>query len=212
MRQAVLLLEMFTFFALFVLSLSATIPAIKRKFDLFGIAFIAFVTSLGGGTVRDVMLGTFPVSWIEKPYISLAILSGLLVSFLFTRRISRFRRTFFWFDTLGISVMTIIGTQKAIEAGVPEFNTVFFGVISAILGGIIRDILCNEVPLIFRKEFYAVPCLVGGYLYLGLVELNCPDYVSTFVAIIFIVVFRFLAIKYKLSMPNLSSRLKAAKR
>jgi uncharacterized membrane protein YeiH len=207
-----LLYEMFTFFALFVLAISATIPAIKRRFDLFGIAFIAFVTSLGGGTVRDVMLGDFPVSWIAKPYISLAILSGLVISFVFTGRISKFRRTFFWFDTIGIAVMTVVGTHKALMAGVPEFNTVFFGLMSAIFGGIIRDTLCNEVPLIFRKEFYAVPCIVGGYLYLGLVELNCPDFVSSSVAIVFIITFRFLAIKYKLYMPNLSSKLKVAKR
>jgi len=206
-----LLYETITFIALFVLAISASIPAIKRRFDLFGVAFIAFITALGGGTVRDVMLGEFPVSWIASPLMSIAIIAGLAVSFVFTKRITKFRRTFFWFDTVGIAAMTVVGTSKAIEAGIPDFNTVFFGVISAIFGGIIRDTLCNEVPLIFRKEFYALPCIVGGYLYLILVKLNAPDFVSTSAAIVFIIIFRFLAIKYKLSTPKLYSKLKTAK-
>jgi len=205
------LLETFSLIAAFVFAISAAVQAIKKRFDLFGIALIAFVTSVGGGTIRDIMLGHFPITWLKNPSHSYAILAGLIVSFLFTEKLHKLRKTFFWFDTIGIGVTTIIGIHKGLDAGLDSVLTIFFGVISAIFGGIIRDILCNEVPLILRKEIYATACIIGGGVYVLLYELNVEPIISITSSVLLIIFIRYYSIKNKLKLPILSYRLKQIK-
>lgn len=202
------LLELFNLIAVFVFAISASLSAIKRKFDLFGIAFVAFVTSVGGGTVRDVLLGTYPISWMQDSSISYSIISGIIVSFIFTKYLYKLKKTFFWFDTIGIGVSAIIGTHKAILAGLNEPLCIFFGVISAIFGGIIRDTLCNDVPLIFRKEIYATACLIGSIMYLVLYKLGFNFYWVMPITILSTISIRYFSIRYGVRLPELTYKLK----
>lgn len=202
------LLEIFNLIAIFVFAISASLSTIKRKFDLFGIAFVAFVTSVGGGTVRDVLLGQFPVSWMQDSEFSYFILAGIIVSFLFTKYLAKLKKTFFWFDTIGIGVAAVLGTHKALEAGLSEPLCILFGVISAIFGGVIRDTLCNDIPLIFRKEIYATACLIGSLIYLILYKLGLNFYWTMPITMLTTISIRILSIKYKVRLPELTYKLK----
>ncbi len=202
------LLEIFNLIAVFVFAISASLSAIKRKFDLFGIAFVAFVTSIGGGTIRDVLLGNYPVSWMREPNYAYSIIAGVLVSFIFTRYLYKLKKTFFWFDTIGIGVASVIGTHKAIIFGLSEPLCILFGVISAIFGGVIRDTLCNDIPLIFRKEIYATACLIGSTLYLGLYKIRLDFNWIMPITIMTTITIRYVSIKYKIRLPELTYKLK----
>jgi len=202
------LIETFNLVAVFVFAISASLSAIKRKFDLFGISFVAFVTSVGGGTVRDILLGDFPVSWMKNGNFAYSIICGILISFIFTNKLNGFKKTFFWFDTIGIGVSTIIGTYKAIEYGLNFPLCVLFGVMSSIFGGIIRDTLCNDVPLVFRKEIYATACIMGSVCFQFLNFLHIEIVISMPIAIVITIMIRFISIKYNLKLPNLNYKLK----
>lgn len=202
------LLELFNLIAVFVFAISASLSAIKKKFDLFGITFVAFITSVGGGTVRDILLGDFPVSWMKNGNFAYSIISGVLISFVFTSKLSKLKKTFFWFDTIGIGVATVIGTHKAIEFGMNAPLCILFGVLSAIFGGIIRDTLCNEVPLVFRKEIYATACFIGSVSYFILYKLNVNINVIMPITILLTIGIRYFSIKYKLKLPDLNYKLK----
>lgn len=202
------LLEVFTLIAVFVFAISASLSAIKKKFDLFGIAFIAFVTSVGGGTVRDIMLGNYPISWLQESRYAVAILIGVLFSILFTKRLTRVRKTFFWFDTIGIGVSAIIGVEKGLMAGLDHFICIFFGVITGIFGGIIRDTLTNQVPMIFRKEIYATTLNIGGIVYIALLDLGTSKNLAMPFIIALTILIRFLSIKYKIQLPTLEHEIR----
>lgn len=202
------LLEVFTLIAVFVFAISASLSAIKKKFDLFGIAFIAFVTSVGGGTVRDIMLGNYPISWLQESRYAVAILIGVLFSILFTKRLAKVRKTFFWFDTIGIGVSAIIGVEKGLMAGLDHFICIFFGVITGIFGGIIRDTLTNQVPMIFRKEIYATTLIVGGLVYIALLDLGASKNLAMPLTIALTILIRFLSIKYKIQLPTLEHEIR----
>lgn len=213
------LLEFFNLIAVFVFAISASLAAIKKKFDLFGIGFIAFVTSLGGGTVRDIMLGNYPIGWLQSSNYAISVVLGIAATYFFTKRLSRIRITFFWFDTIGIGVSTVIGVEKGLSAGLESFVSIFFGVIGAIFGGIIRDTICNDVPLIFRREIYASACIAGGSLYILLKKsgfdiiyidsLELPIGIIT--TILFIIFIRYYSIKKKIKLPELNYKLKGKK-
>lgn len=185
----------------FVFAISASLSAIKRKFDFFGISFIAFVTAFGGGTARDIILGIHPITWLNNRYYPVAAVAGLVVSFMFYKRLFRFKRMFFWFDTVGIGIATVIGINKGLDAGVDPWLTVIFGVISAVLGGVIRDIICNDVPIILRREIYATACLAGGVLYVLLLWVGAADFLAAVISIAVIISLRWAAIKYKITLP-----------
>jgi uncharacterized membrane protein YeiH len=213
------LLEFFTLVAVFVFAISASLSAIKKKFDLFGISFIAFITSLGGGTVRDMMLGNYPISWLRDSSLAISVLLGIAATMIFTKRLRKIRKTFFWFDTIGIGVSTVVGVEKGMAAGLDGFISIFFGVIGAIFGGIIRDTLCNDVPLIFRKEVYAITCIIGGGIYVITKKLNCDiitiygqnipiGIIATMLLIIFM---RYYSIKHKIQVKDFNYKLTGKK-
>lgn len=202
------LLELFNLIAVFVFAITASLSAIKRKFDLFGITFVAFVTSVGGGTVRDVLLGDYPIAWMKQGNFAYSIILGVIVSFIFTRKLSKLKKTYFWFDTIGIGVATVIGTHKAITFGMNIPLCILFGVVSAIFGGILRDTLCNDVPLIFRKEVYATACVIGSIVYITLYKLHVDSNIIMPVSILLIIAIRYFSIKYKLKLPELNYNLK----
>ncbi|NLR93190.1 trimeric intracellular cation channel family protein [Flammeovirga agarivorans] len=187
----------------FVFAISGTLAAREKKLDIFGAIFVASVTAIGGGTTRDSILGATPVFWIMDPNYLIIITVAVAFSVLFKKIVAQLRTTLFLFDTLGIGVFTFIGTQKAMLLGVPPVICIVMGTFTAVLGGVIRDTLCNDVPLIFREEIYATACLVGGSVFVILHQFNIDDTICTWTCITTVIGIRLLAIKYHLTLPKL---------
>ena len=184
-----------------VFAISGALPVIYKKLDLFGVYSIDFVTALGGGTVRDVMLGRTPVGrMLDIDYVYIITL-GFFLSVVFNRYLERLRISMFLFDTIGLGVFTLIGLEKGIEYGLSPVICVILGTITATFGGVIRDILCNEIPVLFRKEIYATLCIAGGILFFLLQELNVQENVISLIVAIFIISIRLIAFKYNWSLP-----------
>ena len=183
-------------------AMTAALSAGRRKMDWVGVCIIACVTALGGGTIRNILLGHYPMSWIEHPeYILItaggAIAAGLIASFM-----KKLKTLFLFLDALGLVVFSIIGCQLAEQMHLPVLIIVLSGVITGCGGGVLRDILCNDIPLLFRKEIYATASLLTGLLYIGFERLGMsPDAASITAAILGLIV-RLLAIKYKWEMPR----------
>jgi len=170
--------------------------------DLFGAGFTAFVTAIGGGTLRDMMMGSYPLVWIGDIYFFYAIVIGVFLAYLFFKFLIRLRRTFLFFDAIGISFFTIIGVEKALSLGLRPEIAAIMGMFSAVMGGVMRDTLTNEIPVIFRKEIYATACLVGAMLYLTLYRLGVDRDINLIISIIVILTIRLFAVKYKLALPS----------
>ena len=145
-------------FGTFVFAISGILTSTDKRFDLVGTIVIGVVTALGGGTLRDVMIGATPVQWMLDTTYLWVILLALVTCFFLKKHIEKLRRSFFIFDTIGIGLFTILGINKSIEFGLPPASALLMGIVSAVFGGIIRDVLSNEIPLIFRKEIYATAC------------------------------------------------------
>jgi len=177
-------------------AMSGTLAALNNRFDLFGSLVIAFVTATGGGTLRDLLLGATPVFWVVSTQYFIYIFVGCFLSLIFRTYILRLRRTMFLFDTIGIGIFTIIGMEKSLGLGFEPFIALNMGVMSAVFGGVIRDVLSNEPPLIFRKEIYATACYAGGIFYLILGKTSIQDEISIFVTILLIILIRSIAIRY----------------
>ncbi|WP_066627671.1 trimeric intracellular cation channel family protein [Labilibacter marinus] len=186
-------------------AISGTISATQKKLDLFGATFIGFVTAIGGGTIRDLMLGNTPVTWILDSKYFILILASILFTLVFYKYILKLKQTLFLFDTIGIGVFTIIGIEKALFFGINAPISMVMGLSSAVIGGVIRDTLCNDVPLIFHKEIYATACIIGGSVYLVLQHFNVETHFSQIATISSIIIIRLLAIKYNLSLPKITN-------
>ncbi|WP_306643697.1 trimeric intracellular cation channel family protein [Sanyastnella coralliicola] len=158
----------------FVFAVSGVTVASRYNVDVFGASVIGFVTALGGGTVRDVLIGATPVNWILNDEWVLAATAGIIIGLFVTRVISQWKRTMFIFDTIGIGLFTILGLEKTLQLGLSPIIALMMGTVSAVFGGVVRDVLVNRVPLIFRKEVYATACIAGGlvYLFIGLFTEN----------------------------------------
>ncbi|MDX1629282.1 MAG: trimeric intracellular cation channel family protein [Fulvivirga sp.] len=187
----------------FVFAISGLRLAAKKEMDLFGASVIGFVTAVGGGTTRDVLLGSYPVAWIQDTNYPLAILLAVPFTLLFRKYIVNLKRTFFVFDTIGIALFTISGMQKALDMGVHPVLSIVMGMVSAVVGGVIRDTLSNEIPLIFRKEIYATACLAGGIVFYALSQWTLGPNINYIITILVIVIIRVIAIRYNLSMPKM---------
>ena len=183
-------------------AVSGVLTALHKRMDSFGIFIIAFVTAVGGGTLRDVLIGNTPVSWmLDVKYIYIIALA-VVFALIFRDRLKHLRNSLFLFDTIGLGVFTIIGIEKGLEIGLHPIICIALGTMTACFGGVIRDILSAEIPIIFRKEIYATVCIIGGVFFLGLSEIGIAEnliYLSTSTVIILI---RILAIKYNLSLPS----------
>jgi uncharacterized membrane protein YeiH len=184
-------------------AISGALALEDKEHDWFGVGFTGFVTAIGGGTLRDVLLGSYPLVWIGDIHFLYAVLAGLLATILFNKFLIKLKRTFFLFDTLGISFFTILGVEKALSMGVRPEIAAIMGMFTAVMGGVIRDTLTNEIPVIFKKEIYATACLVGAVCYLLLDQLTpIPRNYALGISISVIIVIRLLAVRYKLSLPG----------
>lgn len=187
----------------FVFAISGIRLAARTDMDIFGASVVGFVTAIGGGTVRDLLLDSHPITWMGDMTYPLVILAAVPFTFVMGKKLKSFSKTLFIFDTIGIAMFTIIGMEKALSFGLNAFIAGMMGMISAVVGGVTRDVLCREVPLIFRKEIYATACLLGAVVfYLGL-ELNLPDNLNYLLTTAVIITIRTVSIRYNLSLPKM---------
>ncbi len=174
----------------------------KWKTDWFGGIFIGFITAIGGGSLRDILLGSYPLSWVKDVTLIYAIVVGVAISGVFYKKLKRLKKSFLLFDTLGIAMFTILGTEKALGLGVHPVVAAIMGMFSAVMGGVIRDTLTNEIPVIFRKEIYATACLAGGALFAFNAYLDVHRELNFFISGFLIVVIRLMAYRMNLSLPT----------
>lgn len=186
-------------------SISGVLIAINKKMDLFGILIIAFVTAVGGGTLRDLLIGDTPVTWMQDITYTYVILASAVVASVFRSKINYLRSSLFLFDTIGISIYTLIGIQKGIEVGLHPIICIALGTMTASFGGVIRDILCNAIPVIFREEIYATACILGGITYFILSEFPIQENWVFVISGGVVAVTRLLAVKFKISLPTIYS-------
>ncbi len=197
-----MLLEVIFYVAIAAEAMTAALAAGRRKMDWFGVCVLACVTALGGGTMRDTLLGHYPLTWVANPWLLLICCGAALTTIALARFMAALKWPFLLLDAIGLVVFTIIGCNVAIEMQQSPIIIIVSGLITGIVGGIMRDVLCNDVPLVFSSELYATVAIVSGILYyLGIAAGLPGDLVI--VAVLFIgFTLRVLAILFKLEMPK----------
>jgi len=184
-------------------AISGVLVAMNKKMDLFGILIIAFVTAVGGGTLRDILIGQTPVGWMKDMNFTYAILGSAVFAVIVRNKINYLRTSLFLFDTIGIGLYTLIGIEKGLSADLHPIICIALGTMSACFGGVIRDILCNEIPVIFRKEIYATACILGGLTYFLIRKLPIESNFVFMIAGAVVILVRLLAVKFKITLPNI---------
>ena len=189
----------------FVFAISGVLTAIDNKFDVVGAAIIGMVTAIGGGTLRDLLIGETPVGWMKDMNYLIVVLVALIISYLFKKHIIQLKRSMFFFDTIGIGLFTILGIQKTMELGLDPIIALLMGVVTAVFGGVLRDVLTNVVPLIFRKEIYASACLAGGISFIILSRFSNQLNFNLVFTMLIVVVIRYLSVKFKWTLRKSTS-------
>lgn len=184
-------------------AISGVLVAMEKKLDIFGVLIIAFVTAIGGGTLRDLLIGNTPVVWMRDSVYVVTIILTVIVAILFVNQLKYLRKSLFLFDTIGIGLYTLAGVEKGIEAGLLPIMCIALGTITASFGGVIRDILCNEIPVIFRKEIYATACILGGVSYFLFNKLPIASNYAFMISILVVIILRILAVKFNIRLPNI---------
>lgn len=181
---------------------SGALAGVRRGMDLFGILVLAMVTAIGGGTLRDLLLGDLPPFCLRNEiYLWLPIIAALVVFFTH-RRLPRFAPVLLYLDAIGLGTFVVIGTGKAISLHTGPIGAVLMGIITGTAGGVMRDILSNEIPLIMRREIYASACILGGIILVLLRNMNAPDNLSLLISASAVILLRILAIRYNWSLPK----------
>jgi uncharacterized membrane protein YeiH len=187
----------------FFFAVSGVLATEDKDRNWFGVAFTGFVTAIGGGSLRDMLLGSYPLVWIGDVNFLYAIILGLIISFIFFSGLARLKKTMLLFDMVGIALFTIIGVEKALSLGVRPEIAAIMGMFTAVMGGVIRDTLANKTPVIFNKEIYATACLAGAILYLILYSFSVPRNINFPISSALIILIRILAIKFHIELPRL---------
>lgn len=195
----------FNLFGVVMFAMSGAFAALDKNLykDLFGISFTAFATAVGGGTLRDIILGAHPIAWVADNNYLIAITAGIILMVILRKQLHKIPKILLVFDSIGIAIYTIIGMEKALALDVAPLAAVVMGLFTAVMGGVIRDTLINEIPQIFRKEIYATACIAGALVYLLLKYTSLPDIWSALISIITIIGIRLAAVKFRWSLPKL---------
>lgn len=195
-------IQIIEFFGTFAFAISGIRLASAKQFDWFGAYVVGLATAIGGGTIRDLLLGITPF-WMTTPmYIICSGLAVLWVVF-FGKSLIHLNNTFFIFDTIGLALFTVVGVEKSIALDHPFWVAIIMGGITGSAGGVLRDILINEIPLIFRREIYAMACLVGGVVYWLCDLMALGQFLAPIISGISVFVVRIVAVKYKIGLPIL---------
>ena len=187
-------------------AMSGALTAMSKRMDPFGVYIIAFVTAVGGGTLRDILIGRTPVGWMVDLEYVFMISIGFVLALLFRKRFDQLRTSLFLFDTIGLGVFTLIGLEKGINVGLHPVICIALGTMTACFGGVTRDILCNEIPVIFRKEIYATICILGGLVFFGLRSFNLESDIMYLITSVVIISVRLMAVKWKWYLPTLDHK------
>lgn len=184
-------------------AMTAAFSAGRRDMDYVGVLIIAWVTALGGGTIRNVLLGYYPMTWIEHPFYLLITAGAAIVTTFVAKYLAKLRKLFLLLDAIGLVVFSILGCQLAQEMNLPAIIIIFSGMITGCAGGIMRDILCNDIPLIFQKEIYASVSLLTGFIYLTVFNYYGDRlHVATLLSFFTGLTIRLLAVYYDWSLPK----------
>lgn len=183
-------------------AISGALAAMNRRLDLFGIFIIAFVTAIGGGTIRDILIGNTPVTWMENTIYIYLIGVVSIISILYRKQLDHLKTSLFLFDSIGLGIFTITGVELGIQNGLNPIISITLGAMTGTFGGVIRDILCNEIPVIFRKEIYATASILGGLAFVLLYELEVNQDFIYIVTSLTVILLRLMAVKFKISLPS----------
>jgi uncharacterized membrane protein YeiH len=191
-------------FAVAVCAVTVVLAARGKRVDLFGIVVLAIVTAVGGGTLRDVLLDISPVFWVADPNYLLTAVGAALATFLVSRRSGWPRPILLIADAFGLALFTVIGVEKSLMADAPGTVAVVLGVLTGVAGGMFRDVLTGEIPLVFRKQIhlYATAALAGAVLYVSLREFRFPQPYLRLTSVAAILLLRLAAIRWKLALPE----------
>ena len=190
-------------FGVAVFAITGALMAGRKSMDLFGVLVIAIVTALGGGTLRDVILDNHPVSWIRNDTSVLVAAVAAIATVLWVRRTQPVHeRGLLIADAFGLAVFTVIGCEVSLQHNVPFSTAVIMGVMTGVAGGVMRDVICNEIPLIFKKEIYATACILGSVVFLVMRELGTPHWLDTLCAMLTVLLTRLAAIQWGLGLPR----------
>jgi uncharacterized membrane protein YeiH len=190
------------FVGTFAFAVSGIRLAAAKKFDWFGAFVVGFVTAIGGGTIRDLLLDTTPF-WMLHPEYMFCTMLALVTVIVFSKQLVRLNTPFFIFDTIGLALFVVAGMEKTVLLGYPFWVAIVMGTITGVAGGILRDLFINEIPLIFRKEIYALPCVIGGIGYAVCYKLHLNGMVCESISVFVILAIRILAVKYRWGLPTL---------
>lgn len=186
----------------FAFAISGALAIQGKGNDWLAAMFTGFVTAIGGGSLRDMLLGAYPLVWVSDIHILYVIVAGVVCAKIFFPVLQRLRRTLLLFDSFGIALFTIVGTEKALYMGVHPAIAVIMGVFTAVMGGVIRDTLVNETPVIFRSEVYASACLLGASTYVLLDHLELGRIPAFLIASLIILSIRILSVRYQWQLPK----------
>lgn len=196
------MLSILFYIAITAEAMTAALAAGRRKMDWFGVCFLACVTALGGGTARDVLLGHYPLYWVKTPYVLLLVCGAALLTVVIARVVDRLRWPFLLLDALGLVVFTIVGCNVALEMNVHPLIVIVAGMVTGITGGILRDVLCNDVPLVFSKELYATVSIVTAVVYYAGIVSGLPADLVVLIALGVGFPLRVVALALKWEMPK----------
>lgn len=188
----------------FAFAISGIRLASGKQIDWFGAYIIGLVTAIGGGTTRDLLLDVTPF-WMQDGKYFLTTGVALLATLLFKDKLFKWGSTLFLFDSIGLGLFTIVGISKSLEAGLPFWVCIAMGAITGSVGGVVRDVLLNEVPLLFRKDIYALACVAGGVVYFICSHFNLPAGLTELIAALTVILIRTIALKFHIQLPILSS-------
>ncbi|MCC6307228.1 MAG: trimeric intracellular cation channel family protein [Chitinophagaceae bacterium] len=183
-------------------AISGAFLAMEKKLDPFGVLVLSFVTAIGGGTLRDTLIGNLPVSWLTNSTATIVIFCSAIVTMFFGRYIKQLTTTLFLFDALGLGLFTMVGIKLGMQKDFSIGVCIALGTITACFGGVVRDVLLNNIPLLFRKEIYALACIAGGLFYFFIRELHVEKDTATVISILVIFFIRVLAFRFKISLPQ----------
>ncbi len=183
-------------------AMTAALAAGRRNMDWFGVCLIACVTALGGGTIRDILLDHYPLVWVENPYVLLLVCGAALLTIPLARLVDRLKWPFLLLDALGLVVFTVIGCNIGIEAGVHPIIVIVAGMVTGTAGGILRDVLCNDIPLVFQGELYATVSMITGIIYFAGLSAGLPIDVMIIGSIAIGFTLRVMALAFRWEMPK----------
>src|SRR5574344_2362535 len=194
--------QVIEFIGTFAFAISGIRLASAKQFDWVGAYVVGLATAIGGGTIRDVLLDVTPF-WMTDPVYLICSALALLWVIFFGKLLIHLHNTFFLFDSIGLALFTVVGVGKTLALGYPFWVAIIMGSITGAAGGVIRDVFINEIPLIFRKEIYAIACVIGGLIYFGCDLIGLDSYICQILGGSSVFITRILAVKYRICLPTL---------